>query len=110
MNKIIQKPWGYEEILEINKYYCLKKLFMKKNNRCSLQYHKKKIETIFVIKGVLEIEINKIKKIFKKNQSITIKNNVIHRMKALKVDTIYLESSTNHLKDLVRIEDDFKRN
>ena len=43
MAKKILKPWGYEEILELNKHYCLKKLFMKKNHRCSLQFHKKKI-------------------------------------------------------------------
>ena len=39
MIKKIKKPWGYEEILEINKKFMFKKLFMKKNNRCSLQYH-----------------------------------------------------------------------
>ena len=29
-NKLIKKPWGSEELLELNKKYCLKKLFMKK--------------------------------------------------------------------------------
>ena len=29
MAKKILKPWGYEEY-RLNKYYCLKKLFMKK--------------------------------------------------------------------------------
>ena len=56
------KPWGYEEILELNKYYCLKKLFMKNKHRCSLQYHKKKIESIIVVKGILKVTINKKKK------------------------------------------------
>ena len=41
-NKIIEKPWGFEELIELNDKYCLKKLFMKKGNRCSLQYHEKK--------------------------------------------------------------------
>lgn len=39
-NKII-KPWGFEVLLEKNNICVLKKLFMKKNHRCSLQYHKK---------------------------------------------------------------------
>ena len=41
-NNLILKPWGSERILEKNKNYVLKKLEMKKNKRCSLQYHKKK--------------------------------------------------------------------
>ena len=41
-NLKILKPWGFEVLLEKNSIYVLKKLFMKKNHRCSLQYHKKK--------------------------------------------------------------------
>ena len=50
MNKII-KPWGHEELLEQNEQYMLKKLFMQKSHRCSLQFHKKKRETILAIKN-----------------------------------------------------------
>ena len=39
---IIKKPWGYEEVIEINKKFMFKKLFMKKDHQCSLQYHNKK--------------------------------------------------------------------
>ncbi len=56
MKKII-KPWGYEKIIEINKKYLLKELFMKKNHRCSLQFHRKKkrnnIYFIWKIKNLL---------------------------------------------------------
>ncbi len=111
MKKIL-KPWGYEEILEKNKFYVLKKLFMKKNKRCSLQFHKKKIETIFVISGSLYVFYGKLKKLkkklLKKNQVITLKPYTIHRMLA-KSDCFYLESSTTQLKDVVRLEDDYNR-
>ena len=40
--KIINKPWGREEVIEINNKFMVKKLFMKKGHRCSLQYHEKK--------------------------------------------------------------------
>ena len=47
MNKnFIKKPWGSEELISNNKNYVLKRLFMKKGHRCSLQYHKKKHETV----------------------------------------------------------------
>ena len=111
MKKIL-KPWGYEEILEKNKFHVLKKLFMKKNHRCSLQFHKKKIETIFVVSGSLQILYGKSKKfkkvLLKKNQVMTLKPFTIHRMSA-KSDCFYLEASTTQLKDVVRLEDDYKR-
>ena len=41
----IEKPWGYEEILEKNEFYVIKRIFVKKGNRLSKQYHEKKTET-----------------------------------------------------------------
>tara|TARA_B110000037_G_C16830724_1_gene387635 strand:- start:113 stop:451 length:339 start_codon:yes stop_codon:yes gene_type:complete len=110
--KVITKPWGSETIIEINKKYLLKKLYMKKNHRCSLQFHNFKKETIYVLKGKLKITIGSKKKlqskIYIKGQSITIKPKVIHRMEAI-TDSLYLEASTPELNDVVRIVDDYKR-
>ncbi len=110
---IIEKPWGKEEVIEINENYMLKKLTMYKNNRCSLQYHNKKKETIYVLEGKLLIYIgneeNSLEeKIFTKNQTITISPKIIHRMEALE-DSIYLESSTPEMDDVIRIKDDYSR-
>ena len=112
MKKII-KPWGFEEILEINKKYLLKKLYMKKNHRCSLQYHNKKKETIYVISGKLKIFIGKSRKklkskIYKKGSNITIEPKVIHRMQAV-TNCLYLEASTPQNSDVVRLSDDYNR-
>ena len=111
--KKINKPWGYEILIEKNKKYMLKKLFMKKNHRCSLQFHKKKIEAIFVLSGRLKIltgkNLKKLKsKIFKPQQTITILPKTIHRMQAL-TDTTYLESSSPEFYDVVRLSDDYHR-
>ena len=35
MNKIIEKPWGKEEVIEINCSYMVKKLTMHAGHRCS---------------------------------------------------------------------------
>ena len=111
--KIINKPWGSETIIEINKKYLLKKLFMKKKHRCSLQFHNFKKETIYVLKGKLNIITGKNKtklksKIYNKGQSVTINPKIIHRMEAI-TDCVYLEASTPQLADVVRIVDDYKR-
>ena len=47
--KKIIKPWGYELLIEKNKKYMFKKLFMKKGHRCSLQYHKKKLKLFLLL-------------------------------------------------------------
>ena len=109
----IKKPWGHEILIEKNKKYMFKELFMKRGHRCSLQYHKKKIETVYIVKGKLKIFFgtnkNKLKsKVFKSNQNITIKPKTIHRMQAIS-DTLYLEGSTPDLLDVVRISDDYNR-
>ena len=53
--KIINKPWGKEEVIEMNEKYMVKKLTMWAGHRCSLQYHNQKKETIYVLEGQLRI-------------------------------------------------------
>ena len=107
------KPWGYEKIVELNKNYLVKILFMKKNHRCSLQFHEFKKETIYVLNGKLKISLgndkNNLKdKIFNTNDKITIEPSIIHRMEAIE-DCTYLEASTPEIDDVVRLQDDYKR-
>lgn len=113
MKKIINKPWGREEVIEINDFYMVKKLTMLKGHRCSLQYHKKKTETIFVLSGQLKIYIgdshNELSsKIFGPNEFITIDKGVMHRMEGIE-ESIYIESSTPEIDDVIRVSDDYKR-
>ena len=108
----IHKPWGYEKILHSSDKYLFKELFMKKSHQCSLQYHNFKTETVYITKGSLLVihgSKRKLKKsILKKGDFLTIKKKIIHRMKAI-TNCTYIESSTPHPKDVVRIEDDYKR-
>ncbi len=109
----IDKPWGWEKLIEVNENYVVKELFMLKDNSCSLQYHKKKRETFYVIDGILKFEFGEdqynLKEIILKNGDYyTIEPNIVHRMSAVE-NTIYLESSTNFLTDVVRLEDKYGR-
>jgi mannose-6-phosphate isomerase len=111
--KIINKPWGKEELLEINDYYMVKKLTMWKGHRCSLQYHRQKKETIYVLSGQLKIysgpsENKLIVKIYGPNDAITLLPGTIHRMEGVE-DCVYLEASTPQMDDVVRIQDDYNR-
>jgi len=108
-----EKPWGWEKWIEVNKGYVVKELFMKAGHRCSLQYHKKKHESFYVIEGCLKFYVGDSKEnlseiLLNKKDFYTIEPLVIHRMEAL-VDSLYLESSTNFLDDVIRLEDSYGR-
>lgn len=110
----IEKPWGYEELIECNDKYVVKKLFMKKTHSCSIQYHKLKTETIVLLQGHLNIYIGDsvdtlVKKVYSCGETITIKPYTIHRMEAELDDCLYLETSTNELWDVIRLKDDYNR-
>ena len=111
--KIIEKPWGKEEIVEINEKYMVKKLTMWKEHRCSLQFHNQKKETIYVLSGKLRIvsgpnQNNLKEKIYLAGDSITITPGTVHRMEGVE-DSVYLEASTSEMNDVVRLVDDYDR-
>ena len=105
----IEKPWGYEEILETNPEYTLKRLFMKKSYQCSYQYHEKKQETVLCLLGDLTILLEGKEVILRAGESITIYPLQKHRMLAKEKDCSYLECSTSELNDVIRIQDDYGR-
>ena len=111
--KVIKKPWGKEEVIEINNRYMMKKLTMWKGHRCSLQYHKVKCETIYVLSGQLRIyygpSLEKLRsRVYISGETITLNPGVVHRMEGVE-DSIYLEASTPEMDDVVRLVDDYHR-
>ena len=111
--KIIEKPWGREEVIEINDNYMVKKLTMWAGHRCSLQYHNQKKETIYVLSGVLKIlqgeSRNDLKEmLYYPGDSMTINPGHIHRMEAVE-ESSYLEASTPEIDDVIRLIDDYQR-
>lgn len=109
--ELIPKPWGHEEIWAKTDRYVGKKLFIKKWHRLSLQYHKVKEETIFVLEGRLYFHCGdkKMEYILDPGDTWHIKPGWIHRMEAKDVDVIVMEVSTPELDDVVRLEDSYGR-
>jgi mannose-6-phosphate isomerase len=111
--QVIEKPWGREEIIEINDKYMVKKLTMWAGHRCSLQYHNLKKETIYVLSGILKViqgqsQDTLIEKLYYAGDTITIPPRLIHRMVGVE-DSVYLEASTPEMDDVVRLADDYQR-
>lgn len=111
--QIIEKPWGREEVIEINDKYMVKKLTMFAGCRCSLQYHNIKKETIYVLSGILRITQGVSQdtleyKLYRAGDTITIPPGLIHRMEGVE-ESVYLEASTPEMDDVVRLVDDYSR-
>jgi len=106
----IDKPWGYEIIWAHTEDYVGKLLHITSGNRLSRQYHKTKEETIYVLKGVLynydkDGNVEKLTP----GKSLHVNPGQIHRFAAMESNVEIIEVSTNHLDDVVRLEDDYKR-
>ena len=111
--QVIEKPWGREEVIEINDRYMMKKLTMWAGHRCSLQDHNIKRETIYVLSGQLRIYSGPSQdkldsRVYGPDDAITLSPGVVHRMEAVE-DSTYLEASTPEMDDVVRLQDDYKR-
>ena len=55
----IEKPWGYEIIWAKSDKYVAKFLHINPRSRLSLQFHRKKEETIYVLEGDLKLQLDK---------------------------------------------------
>lgn len=111
--KTIYKPWGKEEWLELNEYYCYKRIYINKGYKTSFQYHMKKYETNYIIYGNAELWLEndkgeiEIKKITT-GDYFNVPPPKKHRIIAL-TDLILQEVSTPEIDDVIRIEDDSNR-
>ncbi len=108
-----EKPWGYEELIDVNSAYVVKKLFMKAGHSCSTQYHVCKRETILVFSGQLRIYIGPSmdaleSRVYGPGETVTIQPYTVHKMEGVE-DAVYYETSTNELWDVVRLQDAYGR-
>jgi len=108
--KKIDKPWGHEIIWAHTKDYVGKLLHITSGNRLSRQYHNKKEETIYVLRGVLfNYDADGKVQRLAPGESFHVTPGQIHRFAALEGNVEVIEVSTNHLDDVVRLADDYQR-
>jgi mannose-6-phosphate isomerase len=111
--QIIPKPWGKEIWFANQPEYVGKILCITKGHRYSLQYHERKIETQYLIKGKVRFmlgdsEENLKEHIMEPGDKLDIHPHTIHRAEALE-DSEIVEVSTNDLNDVVKLADDYGR-
>lgn len=108
----VDKPWGYELIWAHTDRYVGKVLHINKGECLSYQYHRVKDETIRLLAGKLEMDVEiegqRSKLQLAPGDCLHIVPGMKHRMTAL-VDCDVLEVSTPELDDVVRLEDRYGR-
>lgn len=113
MYKVVHKPWGKEEWLELNDAYCYKRIYINAGYKTSYQYHQFKKETNYIIDGTAEVWLENDegvveKKIMKAGEFFNVTPPKKHRVIAI-TDIILQEVSTPHVDDVFRINDEFNR-
>lgn len=125
--KRVNKPWGHELWISWFKdYHVLKQIGMKAGNMSSLQLHRHKLETNYLVEGeadvidkfpidldlnedemrdrVKGVDWNKYKERKKRGMYWTSSPGIIHRVISI-TDYIAYETSTPELDDVVRLSD-----
>jgi len=112
--KRVEKPWGHELIWAHTPRYVGKVLVIEPGKRLSLQYHREKDESIYVVRGHLRLHLE--------DDSGDVRIETLgpgahrriptgrrHRFEATDSQVELMEVSTPELDDVVRIEDDYGR-
>jgi mannose-6-phosphate isomerase len=109
----VQKPWGHEVWWADTDHYAGKLLVIDAGQRLSVQLHREKDETSYLLSGKLlvlqgpsaeELE----ERTLEPGASWRNRPGVVHTIEALEDSTV-LEVSTPHLDDVVRLSDRYGR-
>jgi mannose-6-phosphate isomerase-like protein (cupin superfamily) len=110
----VDKPWGHELIWALTDDYCGKILCIRAGEALSLQFHREKDESWYVLGGRAELELGGVgqtmlnTEIVGAGAAFHFVPGTVHRVSAIE-DTRILEVSTPQLEDVVRLEDAYGR-
>jgi quercetin dioxygenase-like cupin family protein len=109
----VPKPWGHETIWAQSDQYVGKILHINAGQELSVQYHKKKDETVHLLSGEIVYRVKSDADLLedvqlKLGESFRITPGTVHQMVAL-TDCDVLEVSTPELDDVVRLSDKYGR-
>jgi mannose-6-phosphate isomerase-like protein (cupin superfamily) len=106
-----KRPWGRFERFTLNEPSTVKLVYVDGDKRLSLQYHNNRSEFWKVVKGPVKVQLGNDTKMLQEGESIAIPKSTMHRLIGAGTDATILEISTGEFdeSDIVRVEDDYKR-
>jgi mannose-1-phosphate guanylyltransferase/mannose-6-phosphate isomerase len=113
VHKRVYRPWGYYEGLDAGERFQVKRIMVKPGSKLSLQMHHHRAEHWIVVSGTARVVRGDDSLLLSENQSTYIPLGARHRLENVgKVPLHLIEvQSGSYLgeDDIVRIEDDYKR-
>ncbi|MBN2816746.1 MAG: mannose-1-phosphate guanylyltransferase/mannose-6-phosphate isomerase [Campylobacterales bacterium] len=107
------RPWGTYTILEESPGYKIKRIEVKPGKRLSLQKHFHRSEHWIVVSGTATVTVEEKTFLVRPNESTYIKMGEVHRLaNEGKVPVVLIEAQVGEYTgedDIVRLDDDFKR-
>lgn len=107
------RPWGTYTVLTEQEGYKVKRIEVKPGKRLSLQKHYHRNEHWIVVSGTATVTVGTEKRYVRPNESTYIKMGELHRLENEgKIPVILIEAQVGEYTgedDIVRIDDDFKR-
>jgi len=107
------RPWGTYTVLEDTEKYKIKRIVVNPGKRLSLQKHYHRNEHWVVVSGTATVRVGDNEKLIRPNESTYIKMGEVHRLSNEgKIPVVLIEAQVGEYMgedDIVRIEDDFKR-
>jgi len=105
-----ERPWGWFETIQEGEKYKVKRLFIKKGCRISLQSHDQRDEHWIVISGFGNVELEDVERFIGIGGHIFIPKRHKHRITATKdLEIIEVQMGICDDKDIKRYEDDYGR-
>jgi mannose-6-phosphate isomerase-like protein (cupin superfamily) len=108
----VDRPWGWYETLQEDDEYKVKRLYIKSNQKISLQYHNHRNEYWVVVFGCGVVELGDVTREIKVGDYIFVPSNSIHRVTGGNDGIVIIEIQLGKIcdeKDIVRIQDDYGR-
>lgn len=107
------RPWGTYTVLEESEGYKIKRIEVKPGKRLSLQKHFHRSEHWIVVSGTATVTVGDKTELIRPNESTYIKMGEVHRLaNEGKIPVVLIEAQVGEYTgedDIVRLDDDFKR-
>jgi len=107
------RPWGSYTVLEDANRYKIKRIEVKPGKRLSLQKHFHRSEHWIVVSGTALVRVGDKEKIVRANESVYIPIGELHRLENPgKIKLVLVEAQVGEYTgedDIIRVEDDYKR-
>ena len=114
IHRRVYRPWGYYEGIDVGEHFQAKRIMVKPGSKLSLQMHHQRAEHWVVVSGKARVTRGEDLLVLYANQSTYIPLGVKHRLENIGEEPLYLieVQSGDYLgeDDIVRFEDDYKRN